>query len=108
MLRSLPANSAHGDAFNFAPLREIWKQRLCEVASARRSLSGHSHCGQQSFRVSLDVIFADAAAGSSALHFVDINAHLAGEAPDVRRSWNGLAVFSACHLAKLRRHIEGR
>ena len=57
---------------------------------------------------SLDVVFADAAAGAGAFHFVNVDADFAGEASHVRRGGNGLAMFGACNFAQLRRHGEGR
>src|SRR5690242_12531762 len=88
---SLAANSAHRNALNLAPLGEVGKVRLSEVARARRGLRSDSGGRQQCLSEGFHVVFADAPSGAGALYFVDIDADFAREASHVRGGGNGLA-----------------
>ena len=100
------ANSAHGDALDFAPLGEVRKLRLREVPGPRRCLGRGSRRRQQSFGVSLHIVFTDTPAGACTLHLVDVNAKLTRKSPHMRSRGNGLAMFGARNFSELRGHAE--
>src|SRR5579862_3123462 len=76
MFGSLAAYSADRNALDLSPLGKIWQLRLSELSSSR-SLRSRRYRSEQRFRMRLDVVLADAAAGAGSFHTVNVDADLA-------------------------------
>src|SRR5580698_1982529 len=99
MLGGFAPNSAHGDAFNFSPLREIGERWLDEASA--RSLCSATRRRKSILGGKFYIIFADASARSAAFHAVDVHSDFAGETAHVRSGGDGIAVLGAGNFSKL-------
>jgi hypothetical protein len=69
-----------------------------------RGLRGRGCGDQRGLGVSLYIVFANAAAGTGAFDFVDIDTDFASQAAGGRSRGNRFAVFGSGNLAQLHRH----